>query len=267
MKAEKPAPQIPESSQDKEEPSLEYWAWEFLRRRDDYKASYKAYRKEAASYQRKNGQKWKNIKVAYDPPKKRTESESSWKRRCHDAGEIGRKLTLGGKYGMEWLLWDMHDPKNPHSKKIRFFKKPLTSPRMIKDYESLDDIIKVDEGSEAEDSPTLVSPDQCVLVFDLSQSLTPQHEKAWAILEEQQALCTKIVKETFRNRSKQFSIFIKILDTYNANPHISNIALGKLCGVRKGDKAYSDAGYKNLKRAQEIQEGYRAMVMGYYQEE
>ena len=60
------------------------WAWEFLRRNDEYKKSWEAFRLQASEYKKEFGLEWREERSTwlYDPPLSEGETPNEWLQRC-----------------------------------------------------------------------------------------------------------------------------------------------------------------------------------------
>jgi len=67
-----------QSNNNNGEVPLVVWAWEFLRRRDDYKEAYDKYSGEAEVYKKEHGENWNSVVIDYDPPIKGGDSHNEF---------------------------------------------------------------------------------------------------------------------------------------------------------------------------------------------
>ncbi|NBX02906.1 MAG: hypothetical protein EBR02_02330 [Alphaproteobacteria bacterium] len=95
------------------------WAWEFIRRSQDYRNAYKSF----LYLQEEFGADWikKQSRDVYEPPLLSGESERKWYSRGNDQLFIAQKLTASQKCARQWQLHDMYDPTWEYNGKAILF--------------------------------------------------------------------------------------------------------------------------------------------------
>lgn len=122
------------------------WAWEFLRRGNDYRSAYEVYLKEASDLglELEFGVDWKNIPEArvYDPPLLENETWEKWVQRCElELDKRTRRIHLHKLRGETFYLDGMFDPGIPYHEGIAFLS-PLRFPYIAKKLDDLDPFIE-----------------------------------------------------------------------------------------------------------------------------
>ncbi len=243
--------------------SLEGWAWEFLRRDKKYQEEYEILKSDAKELEQRYGTDWKKKEEAklYSPIKLPNETDDKWRRRVALSGGKAKREILGSEFKRKWCLVGVYAPDRPYDSSIKFVKE-FDLPHMIKDFDEIENIIEVE--TEDGDYYLPISKAQGVFVFDLDFPIKPQLEKAGELLYQRQKELYGEDEQGLRKRDREWKRYLKVLDTYDANPDMQKKELGGLCGNKIGENAYSDAGYKNLLAAQRIQNMYKAMITGLY---
>ena len=158
--------------------SPEGWAWEFLRRNQDYIKFYKEFRSIISDLESKYGKRKDNPKKwakypdskVYIPALEENESEQQWKGRVMLTHDNPRIINIESYYAEKWELQRMYDPTEKYSEKIQF-KLIKEYPRILGLQEGLDYFSHL---NKVHSIPLSFTSPKKVLVFDLSKSIPDQ---------------------------------------------------------------------------------------------
>lgn len=229
--------------------TLESWAWEFLRRREDYRDAYK---------QCIADERFLSPAIfSYEPPRHRDESEAKWRMRAVNETGTYCMMTYRMTCARNWLLRDMVDPVLSYGPRIQFIRG--TGAKLFERYDEVSDWVEIQEDDEANGE---IDPDQALVSFDLTRPVKPQMKIICKLLIERQKATSKL--RLTADRSANWKNYLIALDAFEMNPKITMAELGRLVGGLKNKGAnYSDTGRKTLHAAQKIQKNYTDIIRGH----
>jgi hypothetical protein len=184
------------------------WAWEFLRRNNEYRSYYKKSTIGGAS--------------VYDPPKNAGESDNAWRARVALAGGDPRKLALAVWSAYQW---HMRPPiVDPDGSKVPTFESRF--PRQLLFFDQACPYFDDEE-------PQPIAGHYAILVFDLRARLGPQLATARRQLRP---LKSGLKQTRRRNISpKKWTLFLRLLDAEAADAKPKEIrARIEVYAVQKG---------------------------------
>ena len=228
------------------------FAWEFIRRNSDYRATYNSLQ----PIRDKLGKDWRRLQprefILPPPPEKMPVGQ--WIEWCTHTLITTRKGTKSQQLAEAWYLHDFYDPAQPYDKdQIRFLFRE--SPTMIYATES-GGVVK----------NTLEDLQTDILHLDNAGSIFVRFDLRVGFKEQQivisKAFAERAGKPVNRGREPNFITYLQFLDALNANPElpdskiIAAIGIPKHHSVKKASSKgndfrtnalqMSETGYKNL---------------------
>ena len=174
----------------------EGWAWEFLRRNNEYKADFKA-----ATCSKE---------PVYDPPKLSNESDRQWIARAVEADKEPRKLNPLTGLGEKWGLEQLQDPADDSAPSF------LQAYPFLPNWRDLDSLYDRD----AHESPIRMRPDIAVIAFDTARPLSKQLERAKDLFFSRQEVVTGRRKNW---KPDNWALYLRLLDAKNAGAETAEI--------------------------------------------
>lgn len=241
--------------------SQEGWAWEFLRRNEDYRKSWIAFQKQAAEYELTLGYDWAKDRSTwrFDPPLLENEKVSDWYIRCRETILDFEELPFESYCAKQWgILRRMPDPDIPFPEQpesVRFLK-PLEYPRLISD-----EIEFQSHAFQDEEMPYReVSRNISIIAFDLTRSIDRQLEEAKLKLLIQAKHLDKQQRD--RRDPKAWPRYLRVLDA-KATTSLSQI--GKFFDLSPGESFQQNpeaqTASRLLDRARRWTRDYKAILI------
>lgn len=238
-----------------ENATLETWAWEVLRRNDDYRSDWQS-RGEIAKM------------THYHPPLAKAETKDEWMRRMSitpalDPITMREDLYRAQKWGVE----ELYDPEQPFSPSMHFIKPWSDFPRFIFLPENFYALVEDDETEER--LIERVGDAHAVIGFHLERPLGDQLKDAEAMLrswKEQLKMAGKIKTSGHAGKKDKWLRHLRVLDALRLNPPASyaEIALA-LGGIKNKGAPLPDLnrdGDKLVTAARRMERGgYRNMLL------
>lgn len=236
----------------------EVWAWEFLRRREDYRKDMDDYVKIVKKAKNLLGDKWKDgdLLAYYIPPKTdENETDEHWiKRTALMDGPDPQKLRLNEFMPKKWGLKFMAPYDQCYGKYVNFSDELCKYPKLISDEYDLmpaTEMHKVDDDGY-DPAVWVVRPDKVVAVFDLTAPLKPQCDKILPILEnhlnkmeEKERKKLRATKRRINKKTNEhLTRHLQVIDAKRTSPSISNTDIARGLGY-SDDVEYSKADYDN----------------------
>ncbi len=198
------------------------WAWEFLRRNSQYQQHYVEVPKLQKKYEksRKASPLPKNSYIlgsnlhiydeeVFDPPRKGDEPVRSWMGRVISERGYPRRYSPVKWYTKKWGILQLVDPSCDLASKVEFLV-GAGKPRLFELWESLSDYLMVQDSGDA----TVISPEQGVVVFDLTRPIPPQIEVITDELKERQKKVKAATLITRKSRilKRKWCRYLRLLD-------------------------------------------------------
>lgn len=206
--------------------SREGWAWEFLRRNEEYRASWERYLEQASECEKKFGKGWeKNQETwVYYPERKSGETPAQWGLRVTAEEPIFWDEPLKSGAAVRWHLSEMRDPDlsfEEHGRMVRF-RKRSNFPAHLSDMIEAREYLKQDD-----DFAFLQEFDRqfAVVAFDLNATLDKQLGDAKASLAKRQKAWLKDNTPEWKNpKSKKWSDSLQLLDALRMKTKYADIS-------------------------------------------
>lgn len=195
--------------------------------------------------------------------------------------ESNKKPKNKKELAKQFSLSDMYDPSLPYSKGIKFISNSY--PVLTHSFDDLEACISTfEEYSEETVSPILITPEQGVVVFDLTKDIQGQLKHAETLLKERQKLFEVIPENEKEPRIKiseedikAWLKHIRTLDALDENPNVKKADIAKyICDLESYDRdvtnesqKHYDIGREAIKAAKEFPEKYRKILFKGYREE
>jgi len=228
--------------------ALAVWAWEFLRRNDDYR------------------QDWSDIatkkyRYHYSPPMLAGEDEGQWAARAMYELDVDHIKTLYRKYiAKKWGVQQCYDPNLPYHPSIGFIKPGSEFPRLILMPDEFDALVVTEET----DSIPHVAYDYAVIAFDIKRSFGKQVEAAAARFQQRKQYLQKhkLVKpDGHGNKAHKWIRHIRVLDALRSTPRPTAAIIAKTLGGKKSVDATKE---QQFKEGDKFVSTARAMMNGGY---
>lgn len=174
------------------------WAWEFLRRNEDYKSDFLASLLP---------------KTYYLPPKTASESETQWQHRVIEQDLMPEKLAASVYFARKWGIRGVLCDPNGHSKPEFTVKFPS-----IPSWDQLPAYFDEFDGGARE-----LQPGIALVLFDLTAPLTQQFTAAQHMLAQQQDGLSKQTKKSVLNK---YGLYLRLLDASAAGATTEEIRVG-----------------------------------------
>ena len=172
------------------------WAWEFLRRNDEYGADF-----EMATC---------SGDPVYDPPKLSNESDRQWVARVVQGNNEPRKSHPLTGLGAKWGLTQMQDPADDSTPAF------LPAYPFLPDWSDLDSLY----GQDTDEAPISMRPDVAVIAFDATKPLSKQLELAKNLFFSRQEGVTARRKNW---KPDNWALYLRLLDAKDAGAETPEI--------------------------------------------
>ena len=161
-------------------------AWEFLRRNQKYQEDYQHLIDQTVTDHEENPPLTVDQGILlyapeqgfFDPPLKPGESQNAWLNRCLSAELPPRILSPSHYLAKKWKVGTFYDPQKNALELDPEFIVPQ-HPRIITKFDDLDELeIVINPTEDRKDNgPTLLSPNNILVVFSLKEKITPQWKR------------------------------------------------------------------------------------------
>lgn len=237
------------------------WAWEFLRRNEDYKDDWEAFRMQSAKYEKEFGTNWKKHRSTwrYDPPLLENETPDEWSTRCilsvADFEELPYESYCAKKWGLALHMPDPNIRYDELKGQVQFLN-PLKFPRIVGD-EIEFNVLTTHDGNLPYSA---VAARYKVIAFDLSLSIDSQIKEAKIKLMS----AAKYAKSKRNHRvQKAWRRYLQALDAKSQNVPYKDIGL---CLTNAENDDYPDRLASNsanqlIKSAKNVMAKYHQLVI------
>lgn len=227
------------------------WAWEFIRRNEEYRATYAAWLKVITN---KHKGDWKNEPLAESQLDLSGLSMRTKLLRERTAG-LQRKKTASEIAAGRWGLWAMYDPASPYDPSIIEFDLQNPFPAFYADLSKsaskqvsggvLQSFIEL-----AKPKPLMTEADIVIVAFDTDRPLTEQLKKTKQVLKEYQNASTKL-KQQGKPQRQGFSLYLAMLDALEDDKVLTPGEIIKIIDPHKkfkGFGGYAMVSYKQINK-------------------
>lgn len=201
------------------------WAWEFIRRRDDYRTEYARCKRQIEQIYKGDWSKEEPVVTPLD----KTGLSRSAVRLKRNLAKIQRVLTPTQQAAARWGLWAMYDPAMVYDSLMVKFD--LTNPfpafyagRLDKETGDRGNTKDIQDFSELfKPKPQMKDADIVFVAFDTRRPLSDQYLKTKKVLERYQDKKCRLVNSS-KLQKAGFPLYIRMLDAVEDNEKALTLA-------------------------------------------